>query len=260
MRILHWLPAVAPALLISTPLLLTGCGGSKTTETPRAVTGSSTLTGLWREVSSVGTSTQRTAVLLVDKGAQVDMNDCALGYRDYALTREGSALSGYYFNLADIQVTNNDTLTYHYNNIDRSFAKMDVDPVYDMGNFTLTSPAFSTVTASSSDLCVGFIDNGSEEGLILSTRLNGEMLRITLQLTNSLRTGSFAIEPFGNAPATVSLDGAALQSLIGTDSATVLQGTLKISKRGTVWVEGTVTGTLDDEVTLIDLAFKAETP
>ncbi|HVL02440.1 MAG TPA: hypothetical protein VM553_21620 [Dongiaceae bacterium] len=254
--------AFLPFVLVSaTALSLSGCGGGTQppAETPRSVTGSTNLTGLWRVISKVGTTTQRTAATFVDSGANVAMNDCGLGFRNYALTRTGNALKGYYFNLADILVVGNDSLTYNYNNIDRDFEKMDKDAVYDMGNFSLSSAAFPTVNATS-DVCVGFTDNGTEEGLILSTRVNGEMLRITINLTNSLRTGSFAIEPFGNAPATVTLDGAPLQTMIGADSAAVLQGTLTITKRGTVWVEGTVTGTLDDETTNISVSFKAETP
>lgn len=252
--------AFIPFVLVSaTTLSLTGCGGGTPAEVPRAVTGSTNLTGLWRVVSKVGTTTQRTAATFVDNGATVTMNDCGFGYRNYALKRTGGVLEGYYFDLADIVVVNNDTMTYDYNTINRDFAKMDKDALYDMGNFSLSSASFPTVNATS-DVCVGFTDSGSVEGLILSTRVNGEMLRITINLTNSLRTGSFAIEPFGNAPATVTLDGASLQTRIGTDSAAVLQGTLTITKRGAVWVEGTVTGLLDDEVTNINLSFKAETP
>lgn len=246
--------------VVSGVLILSGCKSEDApADVPRVVSGSSNLTGLWRVVSTVGTTTQRTAATLVDGGAALAMNDCGLGYRTFALQRIGNALDGYYFSLADILVVNNDTMTYDYNSLSRDFTKMDKDAVYDMGSFTLASASFPTLNADS-DVCVGFTDNGSEEGLILSTRINGELLRVTVNLTNNLRLGTFAIEPFGNAPATLTLDGAALQSLIGTDSAAVLQGTLKISKRGTVWVEGTATGTLDDEVTSVNISFRAETP
>lgn len=238
---------------------LSGCGGGTPADTPRAVTGSSNLSGLWRVVSKVGTSTQRTAATIVDNGATLIMNDCSLAYRNYALTRSGNQLSGYYFNLASITVTNNDTMTYSYNTIKRDFAKMDRDVMYDMGSFSIASPSFPTIN-STPDVCVGFADNGSTETLTMSTRINGEMLRVSVSLTNSLRVGTFAIEPFGNAPATVTLDGAALNTLVGTDTISVLQGSLKITKRGTVFVEGTITGTLDDTATTVNMAFKAEMP
>jgi len=239
---------------------LGGCGGdAMPQDTPRAVTGSTSLTGLWRVISNIGVSTQRTAVTVVDNGSTLTMNDCGLAYRNYALSRSGNQLSGYYFNLAPILVTNNDTMTYNYSTIDRDFAKMDRDPLYDMGSFSISSPAFSTINASS-DVCVGFSDSGAEESLIMATRINGQMVRIAISLTNSLRLGSFAIEPFGNAPATVTLDGEGLQTLIGADSSSVLQGTLKITRRGTVWVEGTVSGLLDDAVTDVAISFRAEMP
>ena len=241
-----------------TALSLQGCGGGDT-DTPRATTGSTNLTGLWRVVTKIGVSTQRTAATIVDSGADLAMNDCSLAYRNYALTRSGDELSGYYFNLAPLVVVNNDTLSYDYSTIHRDFAKMDTDALYDMGNFSLSSPAFSTVNVAS-DVCVGFTDSGSEETLIMATRRNGDMLRLTVSMSNSLREGSFAIEPFGNAPATVTLDGTALETLVGTDSASVLQGTLKITKRGSVFVEGTISGTLDDETTAINVSFKAEMP
>ena len=255
------LSSLSPALCLALASLnLAGCGGSSPpADTPRAVTGSSNLSGLWRVVSTVGSSTQRTAVTVVDNGANLTLNDCSLGYRNYALTRSGNQLAGYYFNLAPLLITNNDTMTYDYNTINRDFAKMDRDVLYDMGNFTISSAAFPTVNATS-DICAGFTDSGSAESLILSTRINGEMLRLTITLTNSLRVGSFEIEPYGNAPATVNLDGAALNTMVGTESVSVLQGTLKITKRGTVFVEGTVTGTLEDTATSINIAFKAETP
>ena len=240
-------------------LSLSGCGGGETADTPRAVTGSSNLTGLWRVVTKVGVSTQRTAATFVDSGANVAMNDCSLAFRNYALTRSGNELSGYYFNLAPIIVANNDTLTYDYSTVNRDFAKMDKDALYDMGKFSLSSSTFSTLNITS-DVCTGFTDSGSVETLIMSTRRNGELLRMTVSLTNSLRVGTFDIEPFGNAPATVTLDGNAMETLVGTDSASVLQGTLKITKRGSVFVEGTITGTLDDTTTDISITFNAEMP
>lgn len=241
-------------------LTLSGCGGEEVpADTPRAVTGSSSLSGLWRVVSTVGVSTQRTAAVIVDNGASLTMSDCSLAYRNYALTRSGNQLAGYYFNLAPIQIINNDTLTYNYSTIDRDFAKMDRDALFDMGTFSISSPAFTTINASS-DVCVGFSDSGSEESLIMSTRINGQMVRIVVSLTNSLRVGTFDIEPFGNAPATVTLDGAGLESRVGTDSISVLQGSLKITKRGTVFVEGTITGMLDDTTTNVSITFKAEMP
>lgn len=242
-------------------LTVAGCGGGETppADTARSVTGSSNLSGLWRVVSKIGTTTQRTAATIVDNGSNLSMVDCSLGYRNYALTRDGNELNGYYFNLAPITVTNNDTMTYAYNTIKRDFAKMDRDVTFDMGNFTISSPAFPTVNASS-DVCVGFGDSGSAESLIMATRINGEMLRLTINLTNSLRTGTFNIEPYGNAPATVTLEGAALNTMVGTESVSVLQGSLKITKRGTVFVEGTVTGTLEDTTTNVNMSFKAEMP
>lgn len=256
------LPSLSPIVcIVLASLSLAGCGGGEAppADTPRAVTGSSNLSGLWRVISKVGNSTQRTAATIRDNGANLSMVDCSLGYRNYALTRDGNQLDGYYFNLAPINITNNDTMTYSYNTIQRDFAKMDRDVLFDMGNFTVSSPAFPTVNATS-DVCVGFNDSGSEESVILATRINGEMLRLTISLTNSLRTGTFNIEPFGNAPATVTLDGAALNTMVGTESISVLQGSLKITKRGTVFVEGTVTGTLDDTVTSVNMSFKAEMP
>ena len=236
---------------------LQGCGGD--TDTARSVSGSANLTGLWRVITKVGISTQRTAAVIDDDGATVSMNDCGLAFHNYTLSRDGNELSGYYFNLAPIKVVDNDTLTYDYSTINRDFAKMDRDALYDMGNFTLGSDAFSTINATS-DVCTGFTDSGSVETLVMATRRNGQMLRMTISLSNSLRVGTFSIEPFGNAPATVTLDGEALQSLLGTDSSAILQGTLNISKKGSVFVEGSITGMLDDEVTNVTISFNAEMP
>lgn len=259
MAIKHTCLASAAILSIAS-LMLAGCGGSTATDTPRVATGTTNLSGLWRVTQSIMTTTQRTAVTVVDNGGDLTLNDCNLGFRNYALTRSGNELAGYYFNLAPIMVTDNEHMTYDYSNIHRDFEKMDKDAVYDMGTFSVSSPAFTTINANASDVCVGFADSGSAQSLILSTRINGELMRVTVNLSNSLRVGSFAVEPFGNAPATVTLDGNALQPSIGVSSAAVLQGTLKITKRTNVWVEGTVTGILDDNTTNVDIAFSAEMP
>lgn len=260
--------SLVPFLVISaSALFISGCGGGEPpppAETPRNATGSTNLTGLWRVVHKVGPSTVRTAATFVDNGANVIINDCSLGYRPTELdrvTEDGIVkLEGYYFNLAPIVVGTNDKMTFDYSNVHRDFLKMDKDAVYDMGSFSLSSASFTTVNAASNDVCVGFTDSGTEEGLILSTRVGGKMLRISINQTNSLRTGTFAIQKFGNEPATVELEGVALETMIGTDSAEVLQGTLKITRRGTVWVEGTVTGMLDDMTTNVNISFNAEMP
>ena len=253
----RWVPAL---LLVSGSLLLSACGGEEIPpDEPRLATGSANKQGLWRMTEEFDGEKFYSTVMLQGTGSSVTMTDCSRAFEVDSLKLSGGAFTGYNYDLAPLEVLNNDTMRWTYLTQTRNFEKMDVDPQFDMGSFTLKSPLLPDVSASKV-VCVQFSETDQGEVMVLSTRVLGNSLLITINVEGGFKTGSFSIDPNGSGDAMVILAGTHWVYTTLSSHDEVSTGTLTIKKRGNVWIEGELKGVLRNGITPVTVTFNVETP
>lgn len=251
--------AALPAVLVSS-LLLSGCGGEQETQdVVRKTSGSPNTQGLWRMTEEFAGETFYSTLLIQGTGNAVTMTDCSRAFETDAMQRSGNQFTGYNHDLAPLQVLNNDTLRWNYDNQTRQFEKMDTVARFNMGEFSVSSPLLPDVVASNL-VCVQFSETDRGDVLVLTTQVMGHPLLVTISAKGILREGSYRIEPYGNEDAMVIFSGShwANTTLTGYDEISV--GTLTIKSRGNVWIEGELQGVLRNGITPISVSFNVETP
>lgn len=247
-------------LVLGAGVFLSGCGaGEAPADTPRLATGSTNKQGLWRMVEDFDGEKFYSTVVVQGTGNSVTMTDCSRAFEVDSMKFASGIYTGYNYDLAPLTVINNDTMRWTYLNQVRNFEKMDVDPLFDMGSFSLVSPLLPNV-ASAKLACVQFSKTRDNEIMVLATRVLGNSLLITINMKDRFRVGRFAIDPHGAEDAMVILTGEhwVLTTLSAHDE--VSSGTLTIKRRGNVWIEGEVNGVLRNGVTPVRITFNAETP
>lgn len=252
--------ALATGLAMSASLLLAGCGAGEQEpkDEPRIATGSTNKQGLWRMTEEFDGETFYSTVLVKGTGNNVTMTDCSRAFETDSLVLAGSTFSGYNFDLAALQVLNNDRMRWSYSNQTRQFEKMDVNPQFNMGDFSLTSPLLPNVMANV--VCAQFSATDQGEVLVLTTQVQGNALMITINMKNGFETGIHNIEPFGNERAMVFFSGSHWVRMTLTGYNEISSGTVNITKRGQVWIEGEVKGVLRNGFTPVTVKFHVETP
>lgn len=247
-------------LTVGASVLLSGCGaGEVPADAPRLATGSANKQGLWRMIEDFGGEKFYSTLVIQGTGNSVTMTDCSRAFESDAMQFSSGAYTGYNHDLAPLTVLNNDTMRWNYLNQTRNFEKMDVDPQFDMGSFSLKSPLLPDV-ASAKLACVQFSKTRDSEVLVLATRVLGNSLLITINMKDRFRVGTFGVDPHGAEDAMVILAGShwVMTTLSAHDE--VSTGTLTIKRRGNVWIEGELSGVLRNGVTPVRIAFNAETP
>ena len=141
----------------------------------------------------------------------------------------------------------------------REFEKMDNLAQFNMGEFEVSSPLLPDVVASNL-VCVQYSETDLGDSLVLSTKVLGQPLLVTIRTEGRMAEGTYNIEPYGNEDAMVILAGSywANTTLTGYDE--ISEGTLTIQSRGNVWIEGEVQGVLRNGITPIRVSFDVETP
>ena len=256
----HFIRALPAVLLLSAASLLPGCGGSTNpTDTPRVATGSKNTQGLWRITEKFDNETFYSTALIEGTGSTVAMTDCSRAFASDSLTRSSNQYTGYTHDIAPLTIINNDAMTWTYDNQTRDFEKMDVNPQFNMGNFTLSSSLLPNVVASQL-VCTQFSTSDQGESLVLTTRVLGNPLLITIRLKNGFKVGTYNISPYGDEPTMVIFSGPhwALTTLLAYDE--VATGTLTIKSRGNVWIEGELQGQLLNGNQPVNVSFNVETP
>lgn len=255
------LKSVASLLLtVGATVLLSGCGaGEVPADTPRLASGSANKQGLWRMVEDFDGEKFYSTMVIQGTGNSVTMTDCSRAFETDAMRFTSGAYTGYNHDLAPLTVLNNDTMRWIYLNQTRNFEKMDVDPQFDMGQFSLKSPLLPDV-ASAKLACVQFSKNHDSEVMVLATRVLGNSLLITINMKDRFRVGTFAIDPHGAEDAMVILTGSHWVMTTLSPHDEVSTGTLTIKKRGNVWIEGELSGVLGNGSTPVRVAFNVETP
>ncbi len=252
---------IKPVLLgVGAGMLLAACGaGEDPVDKPRIASGSANKQGLWRMIEDFDGERFYSTVLMEGTGTNVVMTDCSRAFESDNLRLSGSAYTGYNHDLAPLNVVTNDSMRWSYLNQSRTFEKMDVNAQFNMGTFTLKSPLLPDVSASNL-VCVQFSETELGEVMVLSTRVMGRSLLITINMSGGFREGTFGIEPNGNEEAMVILSGShwVVTTLSAHDE--ISAGTLTIKKRGNVWIEGQLSGVLRNGITPISVTFDVETP
>lgn len=252
--------AWASVLMISASLLLSGCGGATAPkDEPRVATGSTNKQGLWRMMEDFQGETFYSTVLIQGTGNNVTLTDCSRAFEVDNLVLSGSNYSGFNYDLAPLQVLNNDSLRWTYNNQVRTFQKMDVNAQFNMGSFTLKSPLLPDVTATNL-VCVQFSETDEGEVMVLGTQVMGAPLLITINMKDGFEKGTFNIEPFGNERAMVIFSGTHWIKTTLTGFNEISSGTLAITSRGQVRIKGELQGVLRNGITPISVSFDVETP
>lgn len=255
------LKAALPAVMVSSLLVLPGCGGEQQPQDDvvRKTSGSPNKQGLWRMIEEFDGETFYSTVLVRGTGNSVTMNDCSRAFEVDSMTLSGNQYSGYNHDLVPLQVLNNDTMRWAYTNQSRQFEKMDTNPQFNMGEFRVSSPLLPDVVASNL-VCVQFSETDQGEVLVLTTQVLGHPLLVTITADGGLSEGSYGVEPYGNQDAMVIFSGShwANTTLTGYDE--ISDGTLTITSRGNVWIEGEVQGVLRNGTTPISVTFNVETP
>ena len=248
----------ATVVVLSAALLLPGCGGG-TTEKPRVATNSANKQGLWRMTEEFQGETFYSTVLIQGTGTDVNLTDCSRAFEVDKIKLSGSSYAGFNYDLAPLQVLNNDSLRWTYNNQIRNYQKMDVNAQFSMGSFTLKSSLLPDVVASNL-VCVQFSETAQGEVLVLSTQVLGNPLVITINMKNGFQQGVYKVEPYGNERVMAIFSGAHWVKTTLMDFNEISSGTLNITSRGQVWIKGELKGVLRDGVTPVTVTFNAETP
>lgn len=255
------LKATLPAVLVSSVLMLPGCGGEEQApeDVVRKASGSPNKQGLWRMTEEFDGETFYSTLLVQGTGNSVTMTDCSRAFEADSMQLSGNSYSGYNYDLAPLQVINNDTMRWSYTNQNRQFEKMDTNPQFNMGEFRVSSPSLPDVVASNL-VCVQFSETDHGDVLVLTTQVLGHPLLVTITVDGSLREGNYNIEPYGNQDAMVIFSGShwANTTLAAYDE--ISDGTLTITSRGNVWIEGELQGVLRNGTTPISVTFNVETP
>mgnify|MGYP005723852837 FL=1 len=250
-----------PALLASAVIMLPGCGGEEQPQDDvvRKASGSANTQGLWRMIEEFDGETFYSTLMIQGTGASATMVDCSRAFEVDAITRTGNVYTGYNHDLAPLQVINNDTMEWRYDNQIREFEKMDNLAQFNMGEFEVSSPLLPDVVASNL-VCVQYSETDLGDSLVLSTKVLGQPLLVTIRTEGRMAEGTYNIEPYGNEDAMVILAGSywANTTLTGYDE--ISEGTLTIQSRGNVWIEGEVQGVLRNGITPIRVSFNVETP
>ena len=241
-------------------LLLAGCGAEQAPEdVVRKASNSANTQGLWRMSETFDGETFYSTVMVKGTGNNVVMTDCSRAFEVDNLVRSGSAYSGYNADLAPLQILNNDTLRWSFSNQTRKFEKMDTLAQFNMGEFELSSPLLPDVVASNL-VCVQFSETNQGEVLVLTTQVLGNPLLITLKMDGPMEEDTYEVEPYGNKDAMVIFSGSHWIATTLTGYDEISDGTLTITKRGNVWIEGHVQGVLRNGITPINVEFNVETP
>ena len=253
------LPLVS--LMVASTVVLPGCGGEETPpeDVVRKTSGSNNTQGLWRIIEDFQGETFYSTAVLQGTGNAVTMTDCSRAFEADGMTRQGSTYSGYNHDLAELQVLNNDTMRWSFDNQTRRFEKMDTLAQFNMGEFNLSSPLLPDVVASNL-VCVQFSETDLGDSLVLTTQVLGRPLLVTIRTEGQLQEGTYNIEPYGNGDAMVIFSGSHWANTTLTAYDEISQGTLTIHSRGNVWVEGELRGVLRNGITPIQVTFNVETP
>lgn len=255
-----WKMMVPLALGLCGSLLLSACGGQEAPpDQPRLASNSPNKQGLWRMIEEFDGEIFYSTVIVEGTGNNVKLTDCSRAFETDSLALSGNTYSGYNHDLAPLTVINNDTLRWNYLSQTRQFEKMDVLAKFNMGEFTLRSPLLPDVSGGSL-VCVQFSKTDLGEVMVLGTRILGNALMITINMQGGFREGTFSIDPYGNEDAMVILAGAHWVYTTLSAHDEVSAGTLTITKRGNVWIEGELNGVLRNGITPVRVNFKAETP
>ena len=256
-----WRLPVVISMVVSSTLLLPGCGGEETPpdDVVRKTSGSSNTLGLWRIMEDFQGETFYSTALIQGTGNNVIMTDCSRAFEADSMTRQGNLYSGYNHDLADLVVVNNDTMEWHYDNQTRRFEKMDTLAQFNMGEFNVSSPLLPDVVASNL-VCVQFSETDLGDSLVLTTQVLGRPLLVTIRTEGPLQEGTYNIEPYGNEDAMVIFSGSHWANTTLTAYDEISQGTLTIHSRGNVWVEGELQGVLRNGITPVRVTFNVETP
>ena len=250
-----------PGLLLASALTaLPGCGGNTThTDTPRVATGSTNTQGLWRMKEQFATETFYSAAIVEGTGNNPTITDCSRAFEADKLTLNGDHYDGFDYDMAPLNIVNNDAMTWNYNNQTRSFQKMDENAQFNMGTFTLTSTLLPSVVASKL-VCTQYSTGDKGESLVLTTRVLGKPLLITIRMKDGFKVGTFNISPYGDQPAMVIFSGPywATTTLLAYDD--IASGTLTIKERGKVWITGNLSGQLLHGKKSVSVNFDVETP
>jgi hypothetical protein len=261
MFIQKYIRILAVVLMVSASLLVASCGGEQQPQDDvvRKATGSSNKQGLWRMIEEFDGETFYSTLLVQGTGSSVTMTDCSRAFEVDSMQLNGSSYSGYNHDLAPLQVINNDTLRWSYTNQTRQFEKMDVHSQFNMGEFSLSSPLLPDVDASNL-VCVQFSETDQGEVLVLTTQVLGHPLLVTINMKNGLVEGTHNVDPYGNERAMVIFSGSHWANTTLTAYDEISSGSVTISSRGNVWIEGEVQGVLRNGITPIHVAFNVETP
>lgn len=255
------LKATLPAVLVSSMLILPGCGGEEQPQEDvvRKTSGSPNKQGLWRMSEEFDGETFYSTVLVQGTGNSVTMTDCSRAFEMDSMVLDGNRYNGYNHDLAPLQVINNDTMTWSYTNQVREFEKMDTNPQFNMGEFEVHSSLLPDVVASNL-VCVQFSETDHGDVLVLTTQVLGHPLLVTISAKGDLREGTYSIEPYGNEDAMVIFSGSHWANTTLTAYDEISAGSLTIHSRGNVWIEGEIEGVLRNGITPISVSFNVETP
>lgn len=239
-------------------VLLTGCTGEEKLDEPRNATGSSDTTGLWRVTESQHGDTFYSTVMIEEKNGKLTLTDCSRSFVEEGLSRQGNSYSGYNEDLAPLNIINNDKMQWFFDGQTRQFEKMDVNPEFNMGSFSFTEYYLININANRV-VCAQFSETESGEALILTTEVLGSPFLITIRMKDGIEEGSFDIDPYGQERAMVTFSGGYWSATTLKAYGDVGRGTLKISKRGRVLIEGEIDGVLANGITPISVSFDIET-
>ncbi len=250
-----------PLVLFATCLTLVGCGAEQTPpeDVVRKASGSSNTEGLWRIIEEFDGETFYSTLIIEGTGDNTTLTDCSRAFESEQITLQGNQYPNYNHNLAPLQLINNDTMSWSFDNQTRQFEKMDTLAKFNMGEFEVSSPLLPDVSASNL-VCVQFSETDQGEILVLTTRVLGRPLLVTIKMDGSIREGTYQIEPYGNQDAMVIFSGSHWIATTLTGYDEISQGTLTVHSRGEVWIEGEIEGVLRNGITPISVSFNVETP
>lgn len=248
------------AMLVSV-MLLPGCGGEELPQEDvvRKTSGSANTQGLWRMIEEFDGETFYSTVMIQGTGANATMTDCSRAFEADSISRNGNVYSGYNHDLAPLQLINNDTMEWRYDNQVRTFEKMDNLAQFNMGEFDVSSSLLPDVSATNL-VCVQYSETDLGDSLVLTTSVLGHPLLVTIRIDGPLREGTYNIEPYGNEDAMVIFSGSHWANTTLSAYDEISQGTLTIQSFGNVWIEGEVQGVLRNGITPIHVSFNVETP
>lgn len=260
-----WKPTVNArqwAALSLTALLISACGSDPepTEDVVRRTSGSADTLGLWRIIEHFDNETFYSAGIMKKSWNKLEFTDCSRAFETEELTLVGNSYSGYDHDLASLDIINNDTMRRTFDGRVREFEKMSLDAEFDMGTFNLESPDLFNIHAGAGDLCTQFSDGDEKQVIVLSHEILGSPIVVTIIMDGDFREGTFSVEPNGTEDVMVFFSGPYWVTTTLNSSDEVSNGTLTITNRGNVWIEGTVEGYLRDGDTPVTVTFNVETP